>query len=110
MCFLLHRCHPRLNQINVDYDKVLITYRCSDKILGYDELVHEGCVIMMFINQFIVTHRNTALIGDKYISMQVGPQNANLVNRPYDALTQNIFVLFCQLLIFKLNGKGHEPN
>ena len=49
--------------------KVLITCQCSDKILSYDELVHEGCVIMMFMNQFIVTQNfSTALTGDKYFS------------------------------------------
>ena len=47
--------------------KVLNTCQCSDKILGYDELVHEGWVIMMFMNQFIVTQNFiTALTGDKY--------------------------------------------
>ena len=46
--------------------KVLITCQCSDKFLGYDESVHEGCVIMMFMNRFIVNQKFiTALTGDK---------------------------------------------
>ena len=47
--------------------KVVITCQCSDKFLDYDESVHEGCMIMMFMNRFIVTQNFiTALTGDKY--------------------------------------------
>ena len=51
--------------------KVLITGQCNDKLLGYDESVHEGCVIMMFMNRFIVTQNFiTALTGNKYFRMK----------------------------------------
>ena len=59
---------PHSKQLYSGDTKVLITCHCSDKILGYNELVHEG-VIMMFMNQFIVTQNSiTALTGDKYFS------------------------------------------
>ena len=52
--------------------KVLTTYQCSDKILGYDELVHEHHNHATFMNQFIVTQNLiTALTGDKYFSAKV---------------------------------------
>ena len=47
--------------------KVLITYKCNDKILGYDVLVHEHHNHATFMNQFIVTQNFiTALTGDEY--------------------------------------------
>ena len=49
--------------------RVLITYQCSDKILCYDELVHEYHNHTTFMNQFMVTQNFiTALTGDKYFS------------------------------------------